>query len=213
MRAKRTIPAVCPVCKVDFLTCIDWVRRGQGQHCSKACAQETRRLSNLPRIEIDGQVARFPLFSRSGQILAHAVIDASDAEWVRQWPWSLGSTGYVVRTIDGPNGQRKIRLHRELLKLGHDDTRQVDHIDRDRMNNRRSNLRILTLAQNTQNVSSQIGSTSIYRGVCWKKDKGKWQASVRVGGVSKHLGYFDNEDAAAAAARDGRLIHMPYAVD
>ena len=75
---------------------------------------------------------------------------------------------------------------------------QLDHIDRDRANNRLSNLRPCTNQQNCWNMQRQPGSSGV-RGVHWDRQKCLWMATMRVEGKTKYLGRFkDIEDAAAA---------------
>jgi hypothetical protein len=161
----------------------------------------------------DGAVL-IPLRRRDGSVRAYAVVDAADADWVNQWRWSLNYNGYAVRTDRSEGRQRTIRLQRALLGLSEHDTHEADHIDRDRLNNRRRNLRALpAVSANRQNQSSHKGSTSQYRGVSWNARLGKWAAHVRIEGRSTYLGAFEREIDAAEAARKARHEHMPHAVD
>jgi len=75
---------------------------------------------------------------------------------------------------------------------GHE--KQVDHIDRNKLNNRIDNLRISNNAQNNINRTG-YNKTSKYKGVCWFKRNSKWRAYI--GG--KHIGLFDTEKEAAIA--------------
>jgi hypothetical protein len=78
----------------------------------------------------------------------------------------------------------------------------VDHINGDRLDNRRANLRFCTLAQNKQNSRPYRGGTSRYKGVSWKrtgKGTGKWLARIRVDGKDIHLGFHKEEEEAAKA--------------
>jgi hypothetical protein len=99
------------------------------------------------------------------------------------------------------------------MGLAPGDPREVDHRDHVPLNNRRSNLRIVTHAGNCQNTSSQRGKTSLHRGVYWAKSAGKWRATVKVGGTMHRLGLFDDETEAAAVAREGRKRMLPDALD
>lgn len=85
-------------------------------------------------------------------------------------------------------------------------TLQIDHINGDPADNRITNLRPATSAQNAKNIRKKKNTTSTYKGVSWHKKSGKWQAQIRVDGRSIYLGYYDNELEAhlaycAAAAR------------
>jgi hypothetical protein len=89
-------------------------------------------------------------------------------------------------------------MHRELLGLEPGDPLQCDHINRDRLDNRRANLRIVTSAANNTNLGSR-GGTSKYRGVHWNKDRHAWHAQARLNGHARYLGLFPLEDDAARA--------------
>jgi hypothetical protein len=80
------------------------------------------------------------------------------------------------------------------------DLPQVDHIDNDGSNNVPSNLRMATNGDNLRaRQSKRKGCSSQYRGVGWKKQRGKWQAQCTVNYKPKNLGYFDSERDAAIA--------------
>jgi len=118
--------------------------------------------------------------------------------------------GYVTISINKKN----YLAHRLawLYMTGNYPESEVDHKDRDKSNNRFSNLRSATRSENSQNVYWRVGSTSKYPGVYWKKDRFKWFARIRVEGKRLCLGYFTNEEDAAAAydeARKGMHTHTP----
>ena len=154
---------------------------------------------------------RIPLYARDGSVRAYALVDAADADWVNQWRWILFGK-YATRTAR-VNGRRLVfRLHRELLGLAHGDPLTGDHINRDKLDNRRTNLRVIPKSGQSQNMPSIEGS-SRYRGVSWKAQHRKWVAYARINGKPKTLGVFDTEEEAAQVAREARRVHMPYAVD
>ncbi len=74
----------------------------------------------------------------------------------------------------------------------------VDHINGNGLDNRRSNLRIVTKQQNTFN-SAHKGGTSKYKGVCLEKESGMWKAYITKDGKKKSIGRFALEDDAARA--------------
>jgi hypothetical protein len=76
---------------------------------------------------------------------------------------------------------------------------QIDHIDRDKKNNKISNLRLVTNQQNCFNVGTRSNSTSGVTGVCWHKNKKKWQAYGQLSRSQQYLGTFDSKDDAIAA--------------
>lgn len=91
-------------------------------------------------------------------------------------------------------------MHREVMEL-EPGVGQVDHRNRNRLDNQRQNLRLVTHAENMMNVGANKGSTSQYRGVSWNPRLRKWVASFR----GKYLGCFDDELAAAQRAAQERV--------
>jgi HNH endonuclease/AP2 domain len=67
-----------------------------------------------------------------------------------------------------------------------------DHIDMVRDNDSISNLRLATRAQNVANSKMNVRNTSGYRGVSWCAVMGQWQATIRIDGHSKKIGYYDD---------------------
>ena len=119
-----------------------------------------------------------------------ALVDDSDFECVNQWKWHLDITGYAVRKPKSG----KIYMHRLLLNVG---AKQVDHINGNTLDNRRSNLRPSTIAENRRNKGPKSENTSGYKGVT--KRKNKWIAQISANGTGYYLGIFDNKESAAKA--------------
>ena len=162
---------------------------------------------------MDENVTRIPLRNKAGDVVAHALIDAEDEELVTsQGRWHRNGNGYAIRFVKKNRINRVQFLHRLLLDLPQGDPRHGDHVNRDRLDNRRSNLRIVSHAHNLQNTSSR-GGASAYRGVSWFAPASRWRARATINGIEHHIGYFINELSAADAAREFRLAHMPGAVD
>lgn len=112
-----------------------------------------------------------------------------------------------------------ILMHRELLGLAPKDPRQGDHINRDRLDNRRSNLRITPpggiQTQNRGPTKTYKGkpAESAYRGVYKVKKKGRWTGRWKACVAGKYLGCFTSEIEAAKVASDFRRETMPFATD
>lgn len=207
------IHLTCPVCSRAFTRNPARIRP-TGNYCSNRC-NSLRQFGPPPPLALseDGLTAFVPLRARDGDIKAYAAIDAADAEWVNQRRWGLSDQGYAYRGVCIDGKRTHLKLHREILGLTRGDGMDGDHIDRDRLNCRRGNLRIVPRGKNQQNLNSRVGATSTHRGVCWDATRGKWLAQVKVDGRQKHIGRFDSEAEAAAAVQSVRLAHMPYAVD
>lgn len=120
-------------------------------------------------------------------------IDASDIPLVSQLYWHKAVSGYIVNK----SGQHSnIKLHRYLLGLT-DDTLAVDHINRNKDDCRRGNLRIVTAQQNSMNRSVQKNNTSGYVGVYFVTRKQKYCVKIGLNNKNIYLGYtFDPVEGA-----------------
>jgi len=138
------------------------------------------------------------------------IVDDEDYEWLSQWKWHYNNGGYAVRAITTTkNKQTLILMHRIITNAPPD--KQVDHIDHDKLNNVRINLRACTHAENQHNRCRGCG-TSKFKGVCWHKRDKKWMSSIRIYDKLKHLGCFVNEiDAAKAYDKAARELFGEFA--
>ena len=142
-----------------------------------------------------------------------AIIDAADAELVRPFSWCLSSQGYVRTGVRRQRwGHEVVRLHRLIMGLVKGDGQTVDHIDGNKLNNRRNNLRVCTHAENCRNQKKSVNNTSGYKGVFLHKKTQKWGARVRYNRVLYYAGYCHDTPEAAAAARDGlaKKLHKEF---
>ena len=153
---------------------------------------------------------------RGGVVVAYARVDDEDRH-LAQHLWRWHGAGYASRAEPGLG---TVLLHREIMGLTPGDGLEVDHRNRDKLDCRRSNLRVVTHAENQQNFRPSGNVTwcrrptsSSVRGVSWDGRRGKWKATVTVGGKTYHLGRFDTEAQAARCAAAFRAEHMPYAAD
>lgn len=156
-------------------------------------------------------MSTIPLKNRSGHIVGAALVDADDLPLVSAYSWHV-SNGYAhaVARIDGR--KTTVYMHRLVAGLPCGDRRQVDHINRDRLDNQRSNLRVVTHRENQQNRAG-LNRTSTFRGVSWRTDGKCWVATAKTNGRQHYLGRFKDElDAARAAARF-RAEHMTHTVE
>jgi len=155
-----------------------------------------------------------PLRRRDGTVCAHATVDIGDLDWLNQHRWSLRAQGYAARTAKRGGKEWAVAMHRAILGLELGDPRQVDHINGNRLDNRRANLRVVTNAENGQNRTSlQARNISGYRGVTWYAPRRKWRAKVTLARRQYTLGYFDDVHEAGRIAAAFRAANMPFSSD
>ena len=140
--------------------------------------------------------AEIVLYNRDCIEIARALIDIEDVEKVKDLKWCLNGNGYVLHSTC----KNKAFLHRLLTNCP--DDMMVDHINRDPLDNRKSNLRIVSNQQNSMNKGPQKRNTSGHKGVSWDKKRNKWYAYITVNYKLINLGRFSIlEDAIEARKR------------
>lgn len=157
-----------------------------------------------------------PLWGRDGVIRDWTCVDDEDFRWLSEYGWHLHSEGYAVRTVTLDSVAQKIRMAREILGLTWGDGLEADHRNRNRLDNRRENLRAGPHGMNIQNLPPegyprQAGPRRGTRGVSWHKASGRWRVRVEVEGRVHSCGYFDSREEAVQVARAARMRLMPYA--
>jgi hypothetical protein len=128
------------------------------------------------------------------------IIDLEDAEMLKElnvtWNGHTGNTSevYVRGTFPKKDGKRKsVMLHRFLMNAP--EGLIVDHVNRNPLDNRKSNLRIVTSSQSSQNKGSYSTNKSGIRGVYFCTTHKKWRAQVRFKGKTRG-GYHDSIESA-----------------
>ena len=117
---------------------------------------------------------------------AEMMFDIGDLEIVSARNWHIDSGGYPSTYNEGGS----VRLHR-LLLTDIPKGLVVDHIDRNKLDNRRKNLRIVTQKENCQNMSSKPSNKSGVPGVFFDKRAQRWRAQISKNGKTTHVGIFD----------------------
>ena len=127
-----------------------------------------------------------------------ALIDDGDYDNLSRKSWSYSNTGYAQRGYKANGNCKTVLMHRQILNapIG----LEVDHINNNRLDNRRSNLRLVTRSENSVNQSKQLRkTTSRYKGVYWHKADKAWMARIQANGNYIYLGNFQSEQEAALA--------------
>ena len=139
-----------------------------------------------------------PLRTR-GQVVGISLIDEADAYLLDDQRWTLRSDGYCCRWLS-PKGC--LLLHRHIMQPP--EGMQVDHINGDRADNRRSNMRLVKGADNALNLTRDCRRQMGLRGVTFYKKTRRWRASVQMRRTRQHLGYYATADEAHAVAAHAR---------
>ena len=125
-----------------------------------------------------------------------ATVDTADVPLLAPYAWSAGERGggfYAVGRVDG----ERVYMHRFLM---HPPRRmRVDHINRDTLDNRRSNMRLATPSQNSANSVAHCDNRSGYKGIEFHRRSGLWMARICVNYQRILLGYFHTPEEAARA--------------
>lgn len=129
--------------------------------------------------------------------------DKEDFQIVSKYNWFKTSNGYFQAII--PNSNRKhISLHRLIMNVS-DSEIDIDHINHDKSDNRKENLRIVTAQENSCNMRLSITNTSGVKGVVWNNKKHKWQARAMKNYKNFHLGYYNDFDDAVTARKNWEI--------
>lgn len=102
---------------------------------------------------------------------------------------------------------RRVYLHRFILNLLKGSGICADHINGNRLDCRKENLRIATYSQNNSNRAKRLNSSSKYKGVHWHKPSEKWHVNIKKNKVKIHIGSFAHEINAAISYNTAALKH------
>lgn len=140
---------------------------------------------------------------------AETTVDDDDYLALMPWRWQLSSRGYAIRSAVIDGRRRTLQMHRVVINCPAD--LFVDHINGDKLDNRRSNLRFATKAENTRNqmrTPSQAG----FKGVSRNSRAGTYKAQIKVDRKTIYLGTFNSATAAAQAYNNAAVdLHGEFA--
>lgn len=127
-------------------------------------------------------------------------VDDADYEAVSYYTWSINNQGYVITNIGKGKypGQRQRTLYQFLLGKAVNGL-TWDHINRDKLDNRRQNLRMVSRRAQERNKGARKDNPSGIRGVSWKRDAQRWYVKIRVDALRVHVGSFQTLPEAIAA--------------
>lgn len=130
-----------------------------------------------------------------------ALVDDEDFDELNKFKWYVTFYGYAARNIPYQSGKRGlIWMHRVILSA--QDEQEVDHANRNKIDNRRTNLRFATRSQQNYNTKLRKDNTSGFKGVFWRKRTCKWGAKIFLNGNPVWLGSYNDKVAAHNAYRE-----------
>ena len=130
------------------------------------------------------------------------IIDPEDFEKIKDKSFFLHTGGYVASS-------KKQYLHRILMNPP--DDKMVDHINGNKLDNRKSNLRVCSNQENQMNTRKQKNNKSGFKGVYFDKQRNKFKAQIMIDGKNKNLGLFENpEDAYKKYCEFAKKFHGDF---
>jgi hypothetical protein len=160
---------------------------------------------------VEGDVAYIALQNRRGDTVSESIIDAADIDKARQYRWNqsivrTGSASYAATSVMKGGKPTTLYLHRLIMDAAPGS--EIDHINMNGMDNRRSNLRFVSRSQNIQNkVKANRHSRSGVKN-CFLTRSGTYLVRVRVDGVYHRLGTFKTvEEAESVASAARKRLH------
>jgi hypothetical protein len=150
-----------------------------------------KRIEDIYKMEITRDIegnAIIPLKNIKGEIVDYSIVDDDVWHKCMEYKWHKTPQDYAQGIVD----KVLMKLHQFILGKS-ENTMIIDHSNRKKLDNRRSNLRFSTFSQNSQNRNKQIGTKNKYIGISFRDDNKKWE----VHSSGKYLGCFENELNAA----------------
>ena len=187
---------VCKNCGKEF------TRAGlkERKYCSKECYHFSRKLTD--EIYYENNYAYILL--TKDNIIKKVLFDVDDIEKVLQHKWHLHLRKKDMRYDACTNKFGKHKPGRYLLMsrylMNYNDKLTIDHINRNTLDNRKSNLKIVTKFENNLNKRN---NTSGCVGVTWDRSKQKWQVTIK----KKYIGRFDDFKEAVNARKQAEKIY------
>ena len=153
-------------------------------------------------IEYD-DYAELILYNKQCEEIERVYIDLDDIEGVQKYKWCLSNTGYdITRTTNN----EYVLMHRFITNCP--DNLVVDHINHNKLDNRKCNLRTCTSQENNKNIGRRCDNSSGITGVYWDKRRNKWYGQICINGKKKFLGYYTTKEEAIETRKQAEIEYF-----
>lgn len=149
--------------------------------------------------------AEIILRNRQEEEVGRAIIDLEDLSLIKEYKWYLNRVNNFVYADTGSNS---LYIHRLLMNVVFDNNFYVDHVDRNRLNNKRLNLRVCSNIENCRNRGKKGDCSSEYIGISWVKDKKRWFSYIWIEYKRISLGKYKTIEGALIARLKAELKYF-----
>ena len=191
------------ICSVEYcdknVYAINYCGRHYKQILTKGYIHITRFDKN--KIIVCGNYAKIILLNNNNIVVGKCIIDIEDIKKIKKYKWHY-DCGYCTTTIQEKNKKYNMKIHR--LIMGFPDS-NIDHINRNKLDNKKINLRCVGQSVNTYNNRMKSTNTSGVTGVVWVKRKNKWGANIGHQNKLYNLGHFTDKQDAINVRKEAEL--------
>ena len=140
------------------------------------------------------------VITQSGDVI---LADADDYDRLKKYSWCISKTGYAVANIN----YRVTKMHRYIMLKNLSDSVVVDHANGNRLDNRKTNLRICTQNENGKNIGIKKTNSHGVQGIR-RTQSGKYRARIFADGKELHIGTFQTLKLAVEARKRAEIEHF-----
>jgi hypothetical protein len=182
------------------------LREGKVKSCGCFKVKPTGRPKQYNKYQINNNVVEVFTSNTNNKFM----VDIDDFEKIQKYTWYESSNGYIETGIAESGKRKRIFLHRLIMNVADKYWVEtiIDHINGNKRDNRKSNLRICTNGQNQINRNLRIDNTAGYTGVTYEKRwNGAWKATINVNSKRINLGSFKTKEEAIIARKEAENLY------
>lgn len=204
---KRSFWNCTCVCGTKCVKMGKYLVNGDTKSCGCAVLDQAKKMGkiNIRRnvIEDIGDGTSKIYFNNSDD---YTLVDTEDAEWLKDFTWHKTQFGYARAIV---YDRKQMLMHDLIMNIWPSIDAQVDHYNRNRLDNRKSNLRITSLQENMKNKSKYKNNSTGVTGIYKYPNEEKWAANICHDGKQEALGIFYNIQDAIKARLEAEKKYFP----